>query len=566
MQPGRSKLLFTKPGRMGSLERYLGRRRVYQLLVLAVLGLGIFVRVWHFPSVPPGLNQDEAASAYEAYALAETGCDKWGNHWPVYFPAWGSGQNVLLAYLTVPVIKLLGLNLMSARLVSLLVGLLTLPLFFYCLRPMGRYPALLGLLLLAVAPWHFMLSRWGLESNQAPFWMLLGCTLLSTALITQRRRWIIPSLVPFALALYAYGITLFILPTLFLLVIGCCLRRIRQQARVWLLAGVLFVIVAAPLGLFIIKNYLLGHSLSWTDKLFFSTPLLPANRLSQDGQAGWRALYEANSALTASGFDDGEVYNQLLGYPLLLRFTWALAALGAAILLYRLKYIGRQLVERPSMIVTFLFLAWGVACGPLIFLLNLNVNRSNNFFLPCLALAAWAASEIIDSLKSAAPKRFIRYAVLIWFGLEGSLAARNYLLHYPSGGIKRQFNSGLQAAFASIAQLRGIDQVRITSQIPLNYVYTLYYLQYPPARFQREVQLEIVEGSYHVNKFNRYVFDDRYLKPGMPYAYLTRRGELPESKQQHKVVSYSDEFWEVGTVYVSKEALPPPSKPEPHMR
>ena len=175
---------------MAGLRQRLSQLRLHKLLVFAVLGLGIAVRVWHFPAVPPGLNQDEAASAYEAFSLTQTGCDKWGNPWPVYFPAWGSGQNVLLAYLTIPVIKAFGLSIFAARLVPLLLGLLTLPLFYYCLRPLGRYPALLGLLLLAVAPWHFMLSRWGLESNLLPFWMLLGCTTLSRAISTQRRRWI----------------------------------------------------------------------------------------------------------------------------------------------------------------------------------------------------------------------------------------------------------------------------------------------------------------------------------------------------------------------------------------
>jgi hypothetical protein len=528
--------------------------------VLLVLALGVVVRVWHFPSVPPGLNQDEAASAYEAYALAETGCDKWGNHLPIYFPAWGSGQNVLLAYLTVPVVQLLGLNLVSVRLVSLLLGLLTLPLFYYCLRPLGRYPALLGLLLLALAPWHFMLSRWGLESNLVPFWMLLGCTTVSRALATQQRRWIVPALVPFALALYAYGITLVILPTLFGLGLVGCFSRIRQRAGAWLGALGLFAVVAAPFGLFIIENYLLGHNLAWTDKLFFATPLLPATRLGQDGQAGWRALYEVNSALVASGFDDGEVYNQLPGYPLLLRFTWALVALGFATMLYRLAHAGRQLAERPAAVVGLLFLAWGVACGPLIFLLKLNVNRSNHFFLPCLALGSWVASELIKGLKAGTPKHFIRLAVLSWFVVEGSLAARYYLLYYPTGAIKAQFNSGLPAAFAAVGRLQGVAQVRITSQLPLNYVYTLYYLRYPPARFQREAQVEIVDGVYLVNKFGRYVFNDHYLLARQPYAYLARRGELREDQCHRKTVSYSDEFWEVGVMQVKAGTSPAVAK------
>ena len=198
------------------------------LLALTLL-LGVFIRVGQFPHLPPGLNQDEAASAYEAYSLAETGQDKWGNPLPAYFPAWGSGQNVLLAYLTAPVVKVFGLSVFTARVVSLLLGLLTLPLLYYCLRPLGWFVALLGTLLLAVAPWHFMLSHWGLESNLVPFFMLLGCTTLSRALLTQRRRWIVPALVPFALSLYAYGTTVVVLPVLLGVVGLLCFRQVWAQ-------------------------------------------------------------------------------------------------------------------------------------------------------------------------------------------------------------------------------------------------------------------------------------------------------------------------------------------------
>jgi hypothetical protein len=126
-----------------------------------------------------------------------------------------------------------------------------------------------------------------------------------------------------------------------------------------------------------------------------------------------------------------------------------------------------------------------------------------------------------------------------------------------------QFNEGLGPAFEAVRRLPGAAQVRITSQIPLNYVYTLFYLQYPPAQFRQEAQVEIVNGAYQVNKFGRYVFDDRYLLPGVPYAYLARRGELRPSSQQHNVVSYSDEFWEVGMLYGPAATQPQLDEPVP---
>jgi 4-amino-4-deoxy-L-arabinose transferase-like glycosyltransferase len=523
----------------------LGRRQMYRLLVLVVLGLGVAVRMWHFPDMPPGLNPDEAASAYEAYSLAETGADRWGNHLPVYFPAWGSGQNVLLAYLTVPVIKVLGLNLWSTRLMPLLLGLLTMPLFFGCLQPLGRRPALLGLLLLALAPWHFMLSRWGLESNLAPFWMLLGCFLVLKALTTQRRGWIIPALLPFALALYAYGTTVVVLPGLLLLLAVGCFRRIRPQARAWALATGLFLVVALPFALFFLENYVLRRNLAWTDNMFFSTPLLLANRLNQTGLGSWYAVAHKNFNFVVRGFDDDTNYNQMLGYPVLLRGTWVLATVGFAAVLYRLRALRNEWAAQPKAVAGFLFLAWGVACLPLFLVLELNINRINHFFLPCLALAAWGAAALSSRLPDTLYA--ISWGLLLsWFGSTGLVSAYHYLFRYPQGEIRTQFNDGLASAFAAVSQLQGAEQVLITSQIPLNYVYTLYYLRYPPAWFQQGVRREIVDGSYQVTKFNRYIFNPDSLKSKVPYGYLTRKEELREDSQHCKTVTYSDEYWEVG--------------------
>jgi len=195
-----------------SLKSPVVQRRLYISFFVLICLLGAALRLIQYPTLPPGFNQDEASSAYEAYCLAETGMDRWGNVLPAYFPSWGSGQNVLLSYLLVPVVKLFGLSIFSVRLIPVTLGILTLPLLGWGLRPLGRYPALLGMFLVAVVPWHFMMSRWALESNLAPFFMLLGCVLLARGLITNKRRWIVPSLLPFALALYAYGTTVIVLP------------------------------------------------------------------------------------------------------------------------------------------------------------------------------------------------------------------------------------------------------------------------------------------------------------------------------------------------------------------
>ncbi len=534
-------------------------QRRYRLAVLFALVVGVVVRVVKFPVLPPGLNADEASSAYEAYALATTGADRWGNHLPAYFPGWGSGQNVLLSYLTVPVVQLLGLNMVSVRLVPLLLGLLTLPLFFVFLRPLGRRPALLGLLLLALAPWHFMLSRWGLESNLVVFWMLLGCFMVARAIATQRWRWVVPALLPFAVALYAYGTTIVVLPTLLGLVLLGGWRRMVPRLGAWLLALGLFVVAALPFLLFFLENYVLHRNLAWTDKLFFSTPLLVGNRLEEVARHGtWSDFYNWNTDLLMRGFDDKTSYNLLAEYPLLGYFVWGLALLGFGLVLVRLWQAGRRLGEQPALVVGLLAVAWLLACVPLFYLFELNVNRVNHFFLPCLVLAVWGAAAIIGNLRPTAPKRLIWNLALLWVVLSGFPAVRHYFRSYRHGEIGVDFRAGLEPAFAALAQLSPTGQVLVDLKADPAYIYALYYLRYPPARFQREARVAVVKGSYQVRKFGRYVLDKQLLRAGRTYNYVAHLDSLPADAQHRKVVVYRDEQWETGTM----QALPSaPAKP-----
>ena len=97
-------------------ESALKRNWKMAFLILAVYGL-IAVRLIGFPEIPGGLNQDGAMGAVDARALAQYATDRYGTFMPAHFEAWGYGQmSVLLSYLTVPFIKLFGLNKLAMRL------------------------------------------------------------------------------------------------------------------------------------------------------------------------------------------------------------------------------------------------------------------------------------------------------------------------------------------------------------------------------------------------------------------------------------------------------------------
>ena len=178
-----------------------GIKKVFTPTVLffLILILGVFARVWKFNQVPPGLHQDEASIGLEAYDLLHFGVDRNGNSFPVNFTSWGDGMDALYGYVLIPFMTM-GLTPFTTRLPILLSSLLTLPLvYFIAKKTLGQSFALLSMLLLAISPWHIMMSRWGINENILPLVFVLGyaCLLRSSA----KNYWFVISAFFFALKL-----------------------------------------------------------------------------------------------------------------------------------------------------------------------------------------------------------------------------------------------------------------------------------------------------------------------------------------------------------------------------
>lgn len=135
---------------------------------MLLLIVGALLRLLWLGEIPGGLNQDEASIGYDAWALLHSGIDRNGISWPVNFIAWGSGQNVLYGYLSIPFIALFDLSVFSIRLTSAFWGVICLWLFWRMGRRKDEAMGVWALLLIATSPWHIMASRWALESNIVP--------------------------------------------------------------------------------------------------------------------------------------------------------------------------------------------------------------------------------------------------------------------------------------------------------------------------------------------------------------------------------------------------------------
>jgi len=189
------------------------------IALFIIITIGSIVRLVLIGSVPPGLNQDEASIGYDAYAILHYGIDRNGIHNPIHLIAWGSGQNALYAYFSMPFIYLLGLTPLTTRAVSIIFGIIGLLAFYYLVKRLSnnKHLGLISMFLLAISPWHIMMSRWGLESNLFPSLVLLSVLLLIVSY--QRYKYFPVACGLFALSLYAYGTAYFFIPVFLLLVL-----------------------------------------------------------------------------------------------------------------------------------------------------------------------------------------------------------------------------------------------------------------------------------------------------------------------------------------------------------
>lgn len=142
------------------------------LSLLLVFSLGFILRVYNLGRVPSGFHRDEAFLGYNAYSISKTGLDINGVVLPLHLKSFlytPAGYS----YISIPFIKIFGLNEFAVRFASALFGSLTIVSMYALGLTLGPWikctfrgktipPAFVAFAascFLAVSPWHINLSR-----------------------------------------------------------------------------------------------------------------------------------------------------------------------------------------------------------------------------------------------------------------------------------------------------------------------------------------------------------------------------------------------------------------------
>lgn len=359
------------------IKRVLNKRCIEVLAVLALMGLGIVARGLRFGAVPGGLNQDEAFAGYEAYSLLHYGMDSWGYSMPVYLKTWGSGMSALNTYLMIPILAIFGgLESWMIRLPQLIVSCFTMFVFYKLLRKLfGMKAALLGLLFLAICPWHIMISRWGLDCNLAPGFLLFGFWFFLCGI--DNAKYYMLSALFYGLSLYCYALLWLIVPLM--LVLQLCyllyVRKFQWNRYVGISIGILGVL-ALPLMLFLLVNMGVMEEIRTP---VFSVPKLTIMRqgelsirhIGDNLQNLFHILYRQNDGLYTNAPNEYGLYYRWTPLWGILGFGWCLRNIWCSF---------RKRVYDPVVLLMVPFLG-AVILGSVNYV---DISRINCIFLPII--------------------------------------------------------------------------------------------------------------------------------------------------------------------------------------
>lgn len=189
-----------------------------KFILILILLISLFLRIYKLGSFPAGFLWDEAALGYNAYSILQTGKDEYGSFIPIIFKSFGDYKPGLYVYLTVPFVGIFGLNEFAVRLPCAICGTLAV-LFLYLLIKESLEDEKLALVtagLLAINPWHINFSRGAWELNVMLFELLAGLYFLVNYINRKNKTSFILSLFFFLFALLTYQASKLLMPCLVL--------------------------------------------------------------------------------------------------------------------------------------------------------------------------------------------------------------------------------------------------------------------------------------------------------------------------------------------------------------
>lgn len=491
-----------------------------KILLFIIVFLSAVLRFWKISEYPAGFNADEAAYAYNAYSLIQTGKDEFGASWPIHLKSFADYKPAATAYLMIPFIKVFGLNETVVRLPSLLAGVFSVFLVFLLVQELFGAPffALLSSLFLAISPWHIHFSRGAWETNLGTTFMLLGIWLFFRGL--KNPKYFAFCVLSFAFSIYTYHTPRVVIPLLGLFLLYFYRKPLFKNLKWLVISGIIGGILMVP---FILS--LLGPAVS---------ARFSGVSLFSDIGPYWRVNYLRGEHKNTNSLPVRIIHNRPVNYALKLSQNWLshfdgtyLFILGDRIkrsnspdmgemylfdLIFLLSGTYFFIKIRPK---NYQFIFFWLLVAPLAASLTFqtpNALRAHNMIIPLVIISAYGFYNLIIFLKEKFPLIlfsvfcFLFSVAIVW---NTAYFFHQYFIHYPKT-YPEAWEYGIKDLVSYLRPIKdNYSKIYVTEQYDQPYILFLFYLQYPPEKFQKEAILTPRDkfGFSTVRDFDNFHFE-----------------------------------------------------------
>jgi len=519
-------------------------------LILIVL-LSFWLRFNKITADPPSLNWDEVSIAYNAYSVLETGKDEWGQFLPIHFKSYGEYKLPVQIYASIPGIAAFGLNELGVRITPALYGALTVLVMFFLGKALfaSEIAGLVSAFLLGISPWHIQLTRASFESSLATLWITLGIWLLIKGF--KKQKWFIFSMIPFALSVFTYNSARIFTP-MFLLAVALIYRKtLARSKEVVMFSIVVFSILLIPLTPFLLSGERSARYklVSITDDPGL-TPRINENRgnahLPQPlprlihNKVTYITYYFAKNYLAhftpeflfVSGAPHKQHHVQNIGE--LYWFQAPFLILGL-LCLFKMKHIFKGLL-----------LSWLLLAFIPVAITGDSIPHALRTLIAAPFYQLISAFGFIIFLKwikksSKGVQTVIISLLIISIGFTLKYYLDQYYSIYPNL-YSRDWQYGYKQAVDYIAKHKDeYDEIIFTRHYGEPHMFTLFYLNYDPAKYQNNPNLDRFETYdwVRVLHFDKFYFPDLGDKgtqyqdivkqnPNKKMLFIGRSGDFPK--------------------------------------
>ncbi|KKQ42456.1 MAG: hypothetical protein US60_C0017G0006 [Microgenomates group bacterium GW2011_GWC1_37_8] len=506
---------------------------INKITLIIIILLALVLRFWRLDTYP-ALNADEAAIGYNAYSLIQTGLDEHGNSWPIHFQSFNDYKPGLYFYLVLPLVKILGLNAWAVRIPGAILGVATVYIVYLLVKELlkdrfmqikelinAEMMASIASLMLAISPWHIHYSRGGWEVNVATFFITYGVYMFIKILKKPDYSSFVLCTLSFALSLYAYHAARVVVPLLSLGLLVIYWREIRKQIKNFLFIGLVGLFLLIPLMKDLTRSEISSRSVGVG--LFADTG--PLARINE--QRGQHSNY--------LGLSTKLLHNKVVNYGLAFADNWAehyqgefLFLSGDVIQRNKVPETGQMyLFDILFIVVGFIFIIktfsqytkpyslilWWLFIAPTAAALTFqspHALRAQIMVIPLTIISALGLEKMFRLIRDTRYAiRIASYVLLITIVLWNFARYEHmYWLHmakeYPYSS-----QYGIEELVTYIKQEQNkYSKVIVTARYDQPYILFLYYMKYPPAKFQKEHVLTPRDqfGFSTVNNFDEYHF------------------------------------------------------------